>query len=425
MTQADRPLRIGIDARSQAATGGVQQFTLSLLVGLGRIKGTDEEYLALSNPHDQGWMAGAVGGQVRTLAVRQSMARRGRLGEVLRATSARFPILRRARAGLRRTVGPPDALPRSDGAMEAAAVHVAHFVRQRAFLTEIPSLYHPWDLQHVHLPEFFTDQERRFRDLAYRTFASRAAWVVAATTWAKEDLVATYSLAPETILVIPVAVDPDAYPVPSKDQLAEVRVRFGLPDRFLLYPAQTWQHKNHIRLMEAVAIARDRHQERVELVCTGHPNDHYARIEETVRRLRLEDRVHFTGYLSAPDLQAMYRLATGVVFPSLFEGWGIPIVEAFLAGAPVASSTATSLPALVADAARLFDPYDPDQIAEGMLALWTDPQLCERLVARGRSRVAQFDPDTIARTYRAAYRQVGGRPLTDDDRGLLAAPPLV
>jgi glycosyltransferase involved in cell wall biosynthesis len=416
-------LRVAIDARSHAgATGGVQQFTLGLAFGLSRLPGSGESYLALSYADDREWLAPAIHGQVSLLDASMPIGRRGALGSARRSALGRFPWLRRVRALARRPVRVTDATPPSDGTIERAGTDVVHFVRQAAFLTEVASIYHPWDLQYLHLPQFFTDRERRLRDLSYRTFCARAARVVAATTWAKNDFVRSFGLAADRIIVIPVAPTPDAYPSPSAEETAAVRSKFDLPARFLVYPAQTWQHKNHLRLIEAVARVRDLHGESIDIICTGHLNEHYAAIRAALRRLRLRDRVRFVGYVTAAELQSIYQLATGMIFPSLFEGWGIPIVEAFQAGIPVASSNATSLPSLVGDAALTFDPHDVDQISDATLAIWTDAALRERLVARGNARLAQLNPDTVARTYRALYREVAGRALNEDDRALLAAP---
>jgi glycosyltransferase involved in cell wall biosynthesis len=426
LTLAEPRLRVAIDARSHAgASGGVQQFTLGLMLGLGHLSGAGEDYFALSYPDDRDWIAPAILGQVSLLDAHLPMDRRGALGGVRRRALTRLPWLRRVRAMARNALPVADALPDSDGTIERAGIDVAHFVRQAAFLTEVPSIYHPWDLQYLHLPQFFTDRERRWRDLSYRTFSSRAARVVAATTWAKNDFVQSFGLAPDRIIVIPVAPSPGAYPTPSAAETGHARAKFDLPSRFLVYPAQTWEHKNHLRLLEAVARVRDLRGESIDIVCTGHLNEHYAAIRGALGRLRLQERVRFAGYVSAAELQSIYQLATGMIFPSLFEGWGIPVVEAFVAGVPVASSNATSLPSLVGDAAILFDPHDVDQIADAALAIWTDAALRDRLVARGAARLARLNPDIVARTYRALYRQVAGRALSDDDRALLAAPPPV
>lgn len=110
-----------------------------------------------------------------------------------------------------------------------------------------------------------------------------------------------------------------------------------------------------------------------------------------------------------------------MVFPTLFEGWGMPISEAFLAGAPVACSSVTSLPEQAGDAALAFDPLRPEEIADAIIRLWTDEALRSTLVGRGRARVARFGWERTARIFRAHYRRVANRPLTSEDRELIAS----
>ena len=144
-------------------------------------------------------------------------------------------------------------------------------------------------------------------------------------------------------------------------------------------------------------------------------------MERRVGELGLAGQVAFTGFLGPSELKAVYRMARLVVFPSRFEGFGMPVVEAFRLGVPVACSNATSLPEVAGDAALLFDPGDPDAVAAAIRRLWTDEALRAELVGRGRERVRQFSWDEVARRCRALYRMVGLRPLDEADRALLAA----
>lgn len=423
MTDANRAsLRVGIDARSRTgSTGGVQQFTVGLLHSLRELPGGDQEYLALSYADDRAWLAPATGEPVRLLDAPLPALRRGVIGAVRRAAVARAPFLRGVRARVASRVA-GESVPRSDGTIERAGVEVMHFVRQDGFLTDLPSIYHPWDLQHLHLPQFFTSEQRRRREITYRAFCERADRIVAASSWTKSDLMKSLGIAEERIIVIPVAQHPEAYPATSATDLAAARAAFSLPDRFLLYPAQTWPHKNHLRLIEAIAHLRDAQGRSVNLVLTGYQNEHYSQIRAQIDRHRLGEQIRCLGYVSPMQLQALYRLAVGLIFPSLFEGWGIPIVEAFQAGTAVACSDATSLPSMVGDAALVFDPRDVESIASGALALWEDEVLRRQLIERGTERVRLFDPRRVAETYRALYRQVGGGPLTKNDDPLLSRP---
>jgi glycosyltransferase involved in cell wall biosynthesis len=132
----------------------------------------------------------------------------------------------------------------------------------------------------------------------------------------------------------------------------------------------------------------------------------------------------FPGFVSSLELRGLYELGTALVFPSRFEGWGLPVCEAFDAGLPVASSSATGLPDVVGDAGLLFDPDDVPEMARQLQRLWTDGDLRADLRERGKKRAARFSFDHTAKLFRAHYRQIGGRGLSEEDRILLANPPL-
>ena len=297
---------------------------------------------------------------------------------------------------------------------------VVHFTFQEAFLTDIPSIYQPWDLQHLHLPEFFTADQRRWREVAYPLFCERAELVIVASEWAKQDVARRLGIPASKIAIVEVPPVVSAYPIPDASTVERIRLQLRLPSRFIFYPAQTWPHKNHIRLLEAIALIRDRQGVDIDLVCSGSQNTHFAEIERTVRRLGLQDRIRFLGFVEPIEIQSLYRLARCMVFPSLFEGWGLPIVEAFSVGLPVACSNVTSLPAMVGDAALLFDPRDVDAMAEAIVAIWEDEDLRATLASRAYQVVGRFDWGRTARTFRAHYRSIGGRELTPDDRDLVA-----
>src|SRR5262249_12330435 len=189
------------------------------------------------------------------------------------------------------------------------------------------------------------------------------------------------------------------------------------------YPAQTWPHKNHRRLLEALARIRDEQGIAIPLVCPGRQTEDFNQIEDQVERLRLAETTRFPGFVSGLELRGLYELATALVFPSRFEGWGLPVCEAFSAGLPVACSSATGLPDVVGDAGLIFDPDGTEQMAEGVGRMWGEPGLRETLAERGRERGSQFSFDHAARLFRAHYRRIAHHPLSEEDRILLAAPP--
>ena len=185
------------------------------------------------------------------------------------------------------------------------------------------------------------------------------------------------------------------------------------------YPAQTWPHKNHLRLLRALAVVRDRMGLRIPLVCSGHLTAHHGDLVREARRLGLEGQVVFLGFVSPHELQALYRVATAMVFPSLFEGWGQPVVEAFRTGLPVAASSASCLPEVADGGALLFDPLDEAGMADAILRVWLDDDLRERLRERGRTVSSQLSWVQVARTYRAHYRRLARRPADDSDSALI------
>jgi glycosyltransferase involved in cell wall biosynthesis len=407
-----QPLRVCIDARLRTGiSGGVEQALIGLAGALSRMSDGSEEYLFLAHPDHDDWLRPHVAGPGRLL--HSSMDYAGETGLVTEARrrARSLPFVRGSRH-----------VPVSDGTLERSGSRLVHFAHQEAFLTDLPSIYQPHDLQHLHLPELFSGRERRRRERVYRTHCERAALVVAMTSWGRRDLIESYGLPEEKVAVVPLGSVLTEYPAPGPEDLDEIRASRSLPDAFLLFPGQTWPHKNHEGLLEALALIKDRQGTEIPLVCPGRQNHHFPRIRKRARELGLERTTLFPGFVSPRELRGLYSLARGLVFPSRFEGWGLPVCEAFSAGLPVASSSATSLPGLVADAGLLFDPNDPEEMADQIGRLWTDDELRRQLAERGRERAPLFTFERTARLFRAHYRRLAGVDVSDADSALLADP---
>ncbi len=406
------PLRVCIDARlGSGRFGGVEQVVIGIASGLSALTDREEEYFFLTHPEHEEWLLPYLGGPCSVLHPRLGYPRR-RARAIRKALVERIPV-----------VGPRRAVRASDGTIERAGIDVIHFPFQDAFTTKVPSLYQPHDLQHLHMPEFFSRWQYERRETIYRTHCERAEAVVTMTSWGRRDFIDNYGLDPGKVWVAPGASVLSAYPEPTRDELDEMRSRLSLPERFLLYPAQPWPHKNHERLLEALALVRERSGRSVPLVCPGAPAGDFARVRARAAELELSGTTIFPGFVSPRELRGLYELATALVFPSRFEGWGLPVCEAFSAGLPVASSSATGLPDLVGDAGLIFDPESTDRIADAVLRLWNDERLRRTLAERGRERDERFSWDHTAHLFRAHYRRIGGQDLAEEDRILLAAPP--
>lgn len=414
-----RPLRICVDARlAHGTSGGLEQVVIGLAAGLSGLTDGDEEYLFLLGPDGGEWLRPYLGRNCRAIAAPRpsAMGPRARLAAAIpwaaRVYGAAHDVV----------VGPSVSL--SDGRAEACGADVVHLTHQEGFVTRIPSIYHPHDLQHVHLPQFFTRRQRRRRDVLFRTLAAQASLVAVGSSWVKGDVERHLGVPGDKVAVIPLAPVIGHYPRPAAEAIDRVRAKLDLPGQFALYPAQTWPHKNHVRLLDALALLRDAGGAEIPLVASGHLNVFHAEIAAHARRLGLQ-RVRFVGFVSPEELRALYALARCVVIPSLFEAGSFPLWEAFDSGVPAACSTVTSLPRQAGDAAVLFDPRDTQAMASAIRRVWEDEALRASLVARGRARLAHFSWDRTARLFRAHYRRIAGRQLSEHDQALLAEAPLM
>jgi glycosyltransferase involved in cell wall biosynthesis len=421
MPLQDRPLHVAVDARLfSGKSGGIEQVAIGLVSALSGLTDGDERYTILAYPASHDWIEPHVGGPCRLLLT-TAVHPPPRWKTLLK----RHPRIVEAAQGVgglpaRLSV----SLSRSDGTIERGGVDVIHFILQRAFFTRVPSLYHPHDLQHRHLPQFFTPRERVKRDVMLKSFCDQARRVSVTSSWVKRDLIEQYQLPTEKIDVVPLTGSLGAYANPTAADLTAATTKFAMPgEGFVFYPAQTWPHKNHLRLIEAIAMLRDRDGLMVPLICSGHQTDHIAKIRRRIEELRLDDQVKFVGFVSPLELQCLYRLCRCVCIPTLFEAASGPLNEAFMAGAPAACSNVTSLPEQAADAALVFDPYDARDIATALHRLWTEDELRRTLAARGKQRVSRFTWQRAAKHFRALYRRIANRPLSNEDREILDAPP--
>lgn len=387
---------IAIDARLRGGvSGGIESVIIGLAGGLAKLTDGAERYLFLAHANSCDWLEPHIAGNCRIIHTRARNA----------------------------VSGPRPALRQSDGVIEEAGANLIHFTHQAAFVTDVPFIYHPHDLQHLHLPENFTPEERQRRETVYRHYCEQAVMVAAASKWTRADFIRQYGLSADKVHVVTLAPLLGLLPIPTPQDLAAARQKFSLPEAFAFFPAQTWPHKNHLGLLDAIALLRDRGLI-IPLICSGRTNEFFPTIEARIRERNLQDQVRFLGFVNGLDLQSLYRLCRCVVIPTLFEAASFPLCEANRAGAATACSNVTSLPDQAGDAAVLFDPRRPDSIAAALRRVWEDADLRLRLVELGRRRVAQTSWDLSARLFRAHYRRLCRAGLTDADRALLAAPSL-
>jgi glycosyltransferase involved in cell wall biosynthesis len=240
------------------------------------------------------------------------------------------------------------------------------------------------DVQHLELPHLFTKADLAYRRHYYEGAARRADAVITVSEFAKRSLVEHVGIAPERVHVSHLGVD-----------LKKFQPHLGQRENFLLYPARGWAHKNHRTLIEAVALLRTTDPS-LTLVLTGGNLDSLGPLPEWVDR---------RGLVSDQELQQLYRSAAALVFPSLYEGFGLPPLEAMASGCPVAASNAGSIPEVVGDAAVLFDATDARSIATGVADALAR---ASELATAGLARAATFTWERCAEQHLAVYRSVVG-----------------
>ncbi len=261
--------------------------------------------------------------------------------------------------------------------------------------TELPSVVTLLDVQHHDLPGFFSRAEGTYRRRAYDRAARDADVVVTISEFSRERIVETLGIPAGRVVAVPLGVDHERFSAvgPSGD--------LDLPERYLFYPANLWPHKNHERLIEALAQAPE-----AELVLSGQDYGRLAGLMERARALGVGDRVRHVGHVPHAAVPELYRSATGLIFPSLYEGFGLPPLEAMACGCPVAAADAGSLPEIVGDAGLLFDPHDAEAMGSAMRTLWEDEGERERLSLAGRERSLRFTWRAAAERHREVYSGV-------------------
>jgi len=270
----------------------------------------------------------------------------------------------------------------------------------------VPGVLTVHDLSFVRTPDSTMPGMQRYLGEGVPRSVARAAHVVAVSECTKADLVEMYGTPPEKISVIYAGVQPHFEPVEDAERLQAVRRRYGLgQEPFILTVGTLQPRKNHLRLVQAFARLEGGYR----LVISGGPGWDYEAVPAEVARLGLEKRVVFPGFVADEDLPALYSAADLFVYPSLYEGFGLPVLEAMACGTPVVAASDSALPEVVGEAGLLADPLDVDALAEAMKRLLADADWRERMVEAARARAATFTWERAARQLLALYERVAGR----------------
>jgi glycosyltransferase involved in cell wall biosynthesis len=271
-------------------------------------------------------------------------------------------------------------------------------------LRGVPTVLTVHDLIFRHLPQHHKPLNRWYLNATMPLYCRRADRIIAISQATRRDLMAAYDVPAEKITVIPEAADPQFHPQPP-ETVSIVCTRYRLPPRYLLFVGTIEPRKNLGRLLDAF---EDLHAERLTdgLVIVGRRGwltaDFFAQLERSPAR----DAVIFPGYVPDPDLPAIYAGAQALVFPSLYEGFGLPVLEAMACGTPVVASRASSIPEVGGDAARYFDPRDPDELLTQIRPILSDDALAADLRTQGLAQADRFSWAQTATQTQAVYNSI-------------------
>ena len=294
-------------------------------------------------------------------------------------------------------------------------VDVLHVQYTAPPFCRVPVVVTIHDLAFERMPETFTRRGSFQLKLTVRRTAKKAARIATVSEYSRQDLLDIYKLSPEKVVVTYNGVESSFTPQPSvPNEAAAVRKRFGVSRDFLLAVGSLQPRKNLVRLIRAYARLRSEREDfRPQLVIVGRKLWLASEIFDEVKRQRWADDVILTGYVADEDLPALYRAARAFVYPSLFEGFGLPPLEAMASGTPVVTSDVSSIPEITGDAALLIDPNDERELANALIEIVNNDRLRAELREKGIAQAKKFTwrdaAEKTLRLYEEAYTAFRGR----------------
>jgi glycosyltransferase involved in cell wall biosynthesis len=368
-------MRIAIDAR-KLRDFGIGTYIRNILIELSRLD-RETEYVVLCRPDD------LESGDV--------------LGQNFRMVPETAPTY---------SIAEQFKIPLSLAREGVQLVHEPHYVLPP--LLRCRSVVTIHDCIHLMFPEYLPNR------LAYY-YAKSSMWaatrksdrILTVSEASKRDILRFFDVAPEKVVVVYNAIDERFLAPANPERMDLVKKRYQLDHPFVLYVGNIKPHKNIERLIASFARAREQCSDDLKLIIIGDEISKYPGLRQQVHRHKIDKHVRFLGFQPMETLAAFYRLARAFVFPSLYEGFGLPPLEAMACGAPVVTSNVSSLPEVAGGAALLVDPYDEEAIAAGMVRAVTDEALRAELIEQGKQRARTFSWKQSVQRIHEIYMDVG------------------
>jgi glycosyltransferase involved in cell wall biosynthesis/2-polyprenyl-3-methyl-5-hydroxy-6-metoxy-1,4-benzoquinol methylase len=375
--------------------GGAKVMTLELIRNLARLA-PDKELILLTAAASHDELASLDAANIRRICVHEPAA-------VLRVSDS---LALRARSFLSRFV-PENLLARIGGAYRKAIdlapvggsllsklqadLLFCPFTAPFFFDATVPTVSVIYDLQHVYYPQFFNPADIQERDRNFRKAVRVSSRIVCISEYVRGTVLTATKMDPERLKTIYILL-PRRLANPKEDARSKVLKKWGLTSgQYLLYPANFWPHKNHEMLLTAFAMFRSKQGDSgLKLVLTGALGIRAEYVRTAAVQMGIADHVLFPGYVPEEELSALLHSCAALIFPSLFEGFGMPLLEAMAAGKPLLCANGTSLPEVAGDAALFFDPRKPADIAAAIARFENEPKLRLDLAAKSAKRLSAF-----------------------------------
>ncbi|MED4585442.1 glycosyltransferase family 1 protein [Brevibacillus choshinensis] len=260
----------------------------------------------------------------------------------------------------------------------------------------IPSVINIPDIQHEFFPQFFKPDVLRWRQENYKSSANCCQAVLTLSEYSKNSIIQKYRLPEHKVHAIHLDSSVTFPQYFSEEVNRTVREKYRLADDYGFYPANTWYHKNHLNLLKALVVLRQKYDLVIQMVLTGSSQEAHESVMQYIENNHLDNQVKWVDYVPQEEMPYLYRNAGFLCFPSLFEGFGIPLVEAMRSHIPIVCSNTGSIPEVVGIASLMFDPNIPEDIAEKMAAIQC-PEIRRDLIAKGVAQAKQFSWEKCAR----------------------------
>jgi glycosyltransferase involved in cell wall biosynthesis len=268
-------------------------------------------------------------------------------------------------------------------------------------LASCPTIVTVHDLSFMRFPSAFRPFNRLYLSWITRSSTRRATRVIAVSESTRQDIIQFFGVEPDRVVVVPNGVTAEFTPARGQTAVEAFRAAHGLPAEFILFVGTLEPRKNLVRLVDAFAAYRQRATRPIKLIIAGGKGWYYQQLFARVEGLGLQNDVLFPGFIAAHELPIWFQAARVFVYPSLFEGFGLPVLEALACGTPTVTSRISSLPEVTGDAALLVNPEDTEELAAAIASVLDSPVKAAELAAAGPPRAAQF-------TWRATARRTAG-----------------